>query len=135
MTYTDPCYQWYKSEAHRVGAVFGAYHWLDSSSDAEVQHVFNVVGHTPLMIDWEGTTKLTDIGNFVNKYRKLGGVVHLAYVPKWRWLQYGGGTPSFLTRLHVGLVSSNYKTYSDLGDGWCRLMVDVRRSNGSTVIT
>jgi hypothetical protein len=121
-SYTDGWYANFKAQAAQRGAVFGAYHFQWSASSSEVHHVYNVVGRTPLMMDVENTSRalrLADVVNFVNGYRALGGIVHLAYIPQWYW-SGTMGSPSLvpLQQLGVHVVSSNYTTYSDSGPGW-----------------
>jgi hypothetical protein len=121
-SFTDPTYARHKQEAHAVGAVFGAYHWLWSADDAEVAHCRDVVGDTPLMLDCENlkvvnTVKM--IETFTVKYRNAGGTVFLMYLPHWYWQDHMGA-PSLkpLDEIGLNLVSSNYTRYSDNGPGW-----------------
>jgi hypothetical protein len=121
-TFTDGAYRDFRAQAARVGAVFGAYHFLWGGTAGEARHCFQVVGSTPLMMDIENTAvalTLDDVLSFVRNYRALGGVVHLAYLPHWYW-EGTMGSPSLvpLARLGVSLVASNYTTYSDTGPGW-----------------
>lgn len=121
-TFTDGSYGNFKAQAAAAGAVFGAYHFVWGGSMAEAQHCHSVVGSTPLMLDVENTSvalRLSDVLSFVSNYRSLGGVVHLAYLPRWYW-EGTMGSPSLvpLAQAGVSLVSSNYTTYSDAGPGW-----------------
>lgn len=121
-TYADPSYADFKSQAHAVGAVFLAYHFLWSGTPAEAKWAFQRVGKTPLMIDAENPkvkTTVKMILSFVTEYRKLGGVVHMVYLPRWYW-QNNLGSPDLrpLAKAGLQLVSSNYTTYSDKGPGW-----------------
>jgi hypothetical protein len=121
-TYTDSAYAGFKAQAARAGAVFCAYHYQWDGTAAEAQHVHQVVGSTPLMLDIENTNvqvTLAQVISLVNNYRALGGVVHLAYLPQWYW-SGTMGSPSLLPlqQLGVYVVSSNYTTYSDGGPGW-----------------
>lgn len=122
-TYADPDYADFKKQAAAVGAVFGAYHFIWSGTAAEAGWAFQHVGTTPLMVDAENPkVKVTVqmILNFVTEYRKLGGVVHLVYLPEWYWHNTLGSpdlTP--LTAAGLQLVSSDYSVlYSDTGKGW-----------------
>lgn len=121
-TFTDGSYADFRAQAGRVGAVFGAYHFVWSGTPDEARHVYQVVGKTPLMLDVENTNVrviLADVLSFVRNYRALGGVVHLAYLPRWYWAGTMG-SPSLvpLQQLGVSVVSSNYTSYSDAGAGW-----------------
>jgi hypothetical protein len=123
-TFVDGSYAGFKAQAGRVSAVFGAYHFLWGGTAAEAQHVHQVVGSTPLMLDVENTNvrlRLDDVAAFVRNYRLAGGVVHLAYLPRWYWAGTMG-SPSLvpLQQLGVSVVSSNYTSYSDAGAGWAR---------------
>jgi hypothetical protein len=121
-TFTDGTYKGFKAQAARVGALFSAYHFLWSSSAAEVRHVYGIVGKTPLMLDAENThvkTTVAMIVAFAKAYRAAGGVVWGVYLPRWYW-QGTLGSPSLapLKAAGLALVSSNYTTYSDGGPGW-----------------
>lgn len=123
-TYADPLYANFKAQAASVGAVFAAYHWLWSGTPAEAKWVYTHVGKTPLMIDAENPkvkTTISMILSFVTQYRRLGGVVHLVYLPRWYW-QSHLGSPDLrpLARAGLQLVSSDYTTYSDNGPGWAK---------------
>jgi hypothetical protein len=59
------------------------------------------------------------VTGFIAAYRALGGVVHLAYLPKWYWQQIGSPPLTPIGDLGVSLVSSAYPgVYSDSGEGW-----------------
>jgi hypothetical protein len=121
-TFTDGAYAGFRAQAGRVGAVFGAYHFQWDSGAAEAQHIHQVVGSTPLMLDVENPNvqvTLAGVIALVHNYRALGGVVQLAYIPHWYW-EGTMGSPSLvpLQQLGVRIVSSYYGTYSDSGPGW-----------------
>ena len=123
-SFVDSRYAQNKARTLAGGWEFSAYHFLDPGNvAAQAQHAFKVVGKTPLMLDVErssgGNASWADTKAFCLAYRALGGVLHLAYIPKWYW----SGTwhsPSllWLTANNIGLISSNYTTYSDSGVGW-----------------
>lgn len=122
--FTDPSYPDFKSQAARVGAVFGAYHWLEhGNTAAQANHCFAVVGKTPLMIDAEevngAALTVADIVGFIDAFRARGGIVHLLYLPHWYWAQ-NMAAPNLTSVANRGmfLVSSNYSGYSDTGVGW-----------------
>ena len=121
-SYTDPSYANFKAQAAKVGAFFVAYHFLWSGTTAEARHAHSIAGRTPLMIDAENTKVKTSVAmilSFVAEYRKLGGVVHLVYLPRWYW-QGTLGSPSLTPLANAGLhlVSSDYTRYTDDGPGW-----------------
>lgn len=125
-SYKDPYYSHYKSEAARVGALFGGYHFLHAgNASAQAANCFAVVGPgVPVMIDHESTTgsnpTVQDALDFTSSFRSLGGLVVLEYLPEWYWQQLG--SPSLLPIAGAGLalVSSSYPSggYSDTGSGW-----------------
>jgi GH25 family lysozyme M1 (1,4-beta-N-acetylmuramidase) len=120
-TFADPAYSGFKAQAAKVGAVFGAYHFLWSGTPAEAAWTFKHVGKTPLMVDAENPKVKTTVAmilSFVAEYRKLGGVVHLVYLPHWYWQELGSPDLTPLTKARLRLVSSSYATYSDSGPGW-----------------
>lgn len=128
-SFVESSYSKFKTQCAVVGAHFVAYHWLNHGNvQAQAAYCFKTVGKTPLMLDCEdqpgntgyaGPLTAADITGFVQAYRQLGGVVHLAYIPHWYWQDHMG-SPSLtpLTNLGVGLVSSSYTKYSDTGPGW-----------------
>lgn len=130
-TFTDKFYAHFKGEASRVGAVFGAYHFLHRGDGAaQARHCFSVVGAgVSVMVDCEPTTgsnpTVQDVVDFVTEYRALGGLVSLVYLPKWYWKNLGSPSLAKLTALKLGLVSSAYPgSYSDTGEGWSRYGTD-----------
>ena len=121
-SWTSPNYVWQKGEAVRRGAFFFAYHFLHAgNAAAQAQHCFNVVGKTPLMLDFEPSStrpSVSDALAFVDKFRALGGIVNLLYLPHWYWQQLGSPSLSAFVSRKMFLVSSNYVSYSDSGPGW-----------------
>lgn len=130
--YTDPFYGHYRSEAQRVGAVFFAYHFLHAGSGAaQAEHCFAVTGPgVNVMIDHEPTNgsnpTVQDAVDFAVRYRQLGGLCSVDYLPHWYWSNPVGspsggmGSPSLapLAAAGLSLISSSYTTYSDTGPGW-----------------
>ncbi len=128
--YTNPDYAPAKTRAANAGAYFCAYHFLHEGNGAgQASHAFGVVGaDVPLMIDCEttrnpdgtqSTPQISDVVNFINQYRSLGGKVYLLYLPHWYW-QGNLGAPDLTSVIDLGmlLVSSDYTGYSDTGPGW-----------------
>jgi GH25 family lysozyme M1 (1,4-beta-N-acetylmuramidase) len=122
-TYKDPYYAHFKAEAARVGAVFGAYHFLHAgNAAAQAANCFAVVGRgVPVMTDVEPTGSssptVQDIVVFRDTFRSLGGLVKLNYLPRWYW-SGGMGSPSLKPVSDLALVASSYTAYSDTGAGW-----------------
>jgi peptidoglycan hydrolase-like protein with peptidoglycan-binding domain/GH25 family lysozyme M1 (1,4-beta-N-acetylmuramidase) len=129
--YTNPDYTAAKARAAEAGAFFCAYHFLHAGNGAgQASYAYSKVGSgIPLMIDCEPTynsngtiasaPQISDVVNFVNEYRALGGTTHLLYLPHWYW-QGDLGSPALTSVSDLGmlLVSSDYTTYSDTGPGW-----------------
>jgi len=122
--------QWDNNVANAVvnGKRLAAYAFLNAPSlgvsvNAQADFAYSVVGSRPCMIDVEpnrgACASFTDVMAWIARYRDLGGVVNLCYLPRWSW-SGNMGSPSLvpLTQAGVGLVSSNYTTYSDTGPGW-----------------
>lgn len=122
--YTDPYYGHYRSEASRVGALFFAYHFLHQGSGvAQAEYCFAVTGPgVNAMIDHEPTTgsnpSVQDAVDFAVRYRQLGGLCTLDYLPHWYWQQLGSPSLQPLAAAGLSLISSSYTTYSDAGPGW-----------------
>jgi hypothetical protein len=126
--YADPFYAHFKAEAARVGALFGAYHFLkQGNAAAQARFAFSIVGPgVPMMIDFEpeydangnpvSLPTIADAIGFRDTYRQLGGLVRLNYLPRWYWQQLG--SPSLAPLADLVLVASDYTTYSDTGPGW-----------------
>jgi hypothetical protein len=124
----DPAYGSWKQQAAAVGAVFGAYHWLNHGNiAAQARWCHDHVGATPLMIDAEdlpgntgynGTLTVADITGFAQAFRALGGTITLVYLPHWYWQQMGSPSLAPLAVTGLAIVSSLYTTYSDNGPGW-----------------
>ncbi|HEY5959974.1 MAG TPA: glycoside hydrolase family 25 protein, partial [Polyangiaceae bacterium] len=125
--YTNPDYVPAKGRAAATGTVFGAYHFLEvGNGAAQADYCFSKVGKTPLMLDFEEYTsggvlrqpKVADAVAFIDRYRALGGVTNLLYLPKWYWQKIGSPSLQPLIDRGMKLVSSVYTTYSDTGPGW-----------------
>jgi peptidoglycan hydrolase-like protein with peptidoglycan-binding domain len=129
--YTNPDYASAKVRAADAGAYFCAYHFLHAGNGAgQASYAHGVVGSDiPLMIDCEATynangtvasaPQVSDVVDFINEYRALGGKTYLLYLPHWYW-QGNMGQASLAPVIDLGmlLVSSDYTTYSDTGPGW-----------------
>ena len=122
--FTDSQYSTNRSRTLAGGWPFAGYHFLTTEdASAQARHAHAVIGSTPAMLDVEsgtsGNPSLSRVQAFIDAYRKLGGVLHLIYLPKWYWSD-AWGSPS-LTPLNdrgMRLISSQYTTYSDTGPGW-----------------
>jgi len=134
-TFVSPAWDAQKTEAARQGTFLIAYHFLlAGNAAAQAAHARQHAGTTPLMVDFEpeppSFPSLADCTEFIDAYRKLGGVTHLVYLPHWYWSRPAGqgqgglGSPSLQPLIDRGmlLVSSDYTTYTDdaAGAGWQR---------------
>jgi hypothetical protein len=123
--YTNPDYVPAKARAASAGAFLIAYHFLHAGgAAAQAAHCHAVAGSVPLMLDMEealpdgGLPTVPDAVAFTDAYRKLGGVIHLLYLPHWYWQRIGSPPLAPLADRGLSLVSSNYTGYSDDGPGW-----------------
>ena len=129
--YTNPDYAPAKVRAAGAGVYFCAYHFLHAGNGAgQASYAHGVVGSdVPLMIDCEATynsngtlasaPQVSDIVDFINQYRALGGTTYLLYLPHWYWQGHmGQASLAPVTDLGMLLVSSDYTAYSDAGPGW-----------------
>jgi hypothetical protein len=122
--FTDSQYSTNRSRTLAGGWPFAGYHFLTTEdASAQARHAHAVIGSTPAMLDVEsgtsGNPSLSRVQAFIDAYRKLGGVLHLIYLPKWYWSD-AWGSPSLkpLNERGMRLISSQYTTYSDNGPGW-----------------
>jgi len=127
--YRDAYYGHFKAEAQRVGALFGAYHFLtEGNGAAQARFAYSIVGSSvPMMIDFEpeydangnaiSLPSLADAIAFRDTYRSLGGLVRVNYLPRWYWAGHLG-SPSLAPLSDLALVASDYTAYSDTGPGW-----------------
>jgi GH25 family lysozyme M1 (1,4-beta-N-acetylmuramidase) len=129
--YINPDYVPAKVRAADAGAYFCAYHFLHGGNGAgQASYAYGVVGSdVPLMIDCEPTydangtiasaPQVSDVVDFVNEYRALGGKAYLLYLPQWYWSgDLGQASLTPVIELGMLLVSSDYTAYSDTGPGW-----------------
>jgi len=128
--YADPYYNHFKSEAHRVGAVFFGYHFLHGGNGAaQARFCFGLTGSgVNVMVDSEpiqdptgkfiSKPTLQDVLDFAHEYRSLGGLCTLDYLPAWYHLDLGEPSLDPLTSAGLHLVSSDYEHYTDFGPGW-----------------
>jgi hypothetical protein len=124
-SYVNPDYARAKANATTHGTYFTAYHFLHAGGgSAQAAHAHQVAGRTPLMIDVEaeGASRpgTADVVEFIDAYRKAGGVTHLCYLPHWYWQSIGSPSLKPLADRGMVLVSSAYTTYTDAagGTGW-----------------
>lgn len=123
--YTSPDYGPAKGRAASAGAWFFAYHFLHAGNAAgQAAYCQGVVGGTPLMLDVEVTGSsqpgMADTTGFIDRYRQLGGICNLCYLPRWYWQQIGSPSLGGLISRKVAVVSSAYTGYTDAsnGTGW-----------------
>jgi len=118
-TFTDPFYAWHRGQAQSMGIPFAAYHWVNTADlAAQAAHAFQVVGTTPMMWDAEAAgATVPRLLELTSRYRALGGVASLVYLPRWWWRDHPGApdlTP--LARAGLALISSDYDNRPP--DGW-----------------
>lgn len=122
--YSSPTLAEQVAEANKRGAFHTAYHFLTEGADAGQAELFeHHAGRTPAMVDCEpsydshgnivSAPTLADLCGFVDHLRELGGVIHLAYLPRWWWQELGSPSLAPLTQRGLLLVSSQYQAYSD----------------------
>jgi lysozyme len=122
--FADDQYQHFKQAAAAVGALFFGYHFLHAGNGAaQAAWCYGIVGDSvPVMIDCEPTSGSTptvqDCLDFAHEYRALGGTCTLTYLPRWYWQQLGSPSLLPVQSAGLGLVSSDYTAYSDIGPGW-----------------
>ena len=120
--YLNPDY--FRARAHAVstGTFFFAYHFLTAGNAVgQAAWCIRNAGKTPLMVDFEPSSSrptMADCLGFIDAYRRMGGVLHLVYLPHWYWQQLGEPSLRPLMDRGIHLVSSNYTQYSDNGPGW-----------------
>ncbi|MGO8957458.1 MAG: GH25 family lysozyme [Streptosporangiaceae bacterium] len=121
--YANPWFATFMSQAAAEGALFFAYHFLhEDQAAAQAAWCHQHAGGIPLMVDCEpaagSNPQLVDLTDFADVYRRLGGTVHLAYLPRWHWADLGSPPLAPLAKRAIALVSSDYLPYSDNGPGW-----------------
>lgn len=121
--FVDSSYLDFKAQAGRLGIPFCAYHWVDGAALADqALHARRIAGTTPMMWDAEAAgATVARLVELTTRYRSLGGVVHLVYLPHWWWAgQLGSPDLRPLAAAGLHLVSSDYSTggYADSGPGW-----------------
>lgn len=111
--------------AHNSGTWPFAYHFLHAGNTYEqAEFCHDYVGTMPLMLDWELTAGsrpgVSDAISFIDRYRALGGITHVLYLPHWYWQEIGSPSLSPFIRRNMFLVSSNYTYYTESpsGAGW-----------------
>lgn len=123
--YSDPYYGTYQRAASDEDCYFMAYHFLERGNAVkQAQFAYKFVGpRVPLAIDCESYLSsrptITDVMEFVDAYRELGGICYILYLPRWYW-QYVLNSPDLteLVQRNMWLWTSDYTTYSDDGIGW-----------------
>jgi lysozyme len=126
-SFLDPTYTDYTRRAEVAGIPYGAYHFLTvANALGQARMAFFTVGpHVPLFVDVErgsfGASRpnLAQVMAFINAYRALGGMCHLAYLPREYWRDVLN-SPDLrpLSTMDVHLTNAQYTRYSDTGPGW-----------------
>jgi lysozyme len=125
MHYVDPQYTAFQSQAKAKNVYYMAYHFLEQGNGkAQATHAFSVVGpHVALAVDCESYLtshpRLIDLCDFIDEYKRLGGILYITYLPHWYWQDFWNSPNlSALAVRDQWLWSSNYTNYSDTGPGW-----------------
>jgi len=123
--FANPDYGRAKANAATHGVFFTAYHFLlQGGGGGQAAHARSVAGGAPLMLDVEaeGSSRpgVGDAVEFIDAYRKAGGLTHLVYLPHWYWQAIGEPSLRPLEARGMALVSSAYTLYTDRdsGTGW-----------------
>lgn len=120
-TFVDPAYINFRKQATALGIPFGAYHWVNAESvTAQARHAYSMAGQVPMMWDAEAAgSTVARLLQLTQEYRALGGVVHLAYLPRWWWSGHLGA-PDLrpLREAGLALVASHYGEGPDSTAGW-----------------
>ena len=119
-TFTDTFYTWHRGQAVAMGIPFAAYHWVNTADLAgQAAHAYQVVGPgTPVMWDAEAAgSTVPRLLELTSRYRGLGGVASLVYLPRWWWRDHLGA-PDLrpLADAGLALISSDYDNAPP--DGW-----------------
>lgn len=121
-TFRDPAYAGFTAQAATLGIPFAAYHWLNTVDlAAQAANAFAVARSTPLMWDCEAAgATVPRILDITTRYRNLGGIATLCYLPRWWWQQLGSPDLRPLAAAGLAIVSSNYPAagYTEAGPGW-----------------
>lgn len=124
-TTKDPKFDAIRANARAAGVPFLPYHYLTDATSAAHQAavVVGIVGKgVSIMLDVElHSGSISNVHAFMDAYKSAsgGGTVTLVYLPHWYWEDHIG-KPSLagLVSRGAGLISSDYTTYSDTGEGW-----------------
>ncbi len=128
--------QWDANVGNAVanGKRLAAYAFLNAPSlgvsvNAQADFAFGIVGQRPCMLDIEpnrgACASFADVMTWITRYRSLGGVVNLCYLPRWSW-SGNMGSPSLVPLTQAGVWSSGeqlhhlfgYRTWLG-GVRWC----------------
>jgi GH25 family lysozyme M1 (1,4-beta-N-acetylmuramidase) len=124
--YVNPDYDAQVARAESANAFVFAYHFLtDEDPAAQAQYCFDHVGSkVAVMADVETQTQtgskptLEQNVEFIQAFRKLGGIIHVNYLPQWYWSSvWGSPDLAALKDLGMVLVSSNYTSVATAA-GW-----------------
>lgn len=112
-------YHAFSDAAKQAGLLFSAYHFLrsESSGEAQAAHCRRSMGDdwgtVPVMLDWETSVDNTwaDVSHaaaFITEVRRLGGRIHLNYLPRWYWDRIGKPDLSTGVVGSLALIQSSY---------------------------
>lgn len=118
--FVDQSYAGFRTQATHLGAVFGAYHYVNNTGiESQAQHAHGVVGATPLMWDAEAAgATVARLLALTSAYRALHGIVHLVYLPRWWWSTLGAPDLRPLADAGLALVASRYGEGPNSASGW-----------------
>lgn len=123
-TYVNPDWRRARSDAESRGAFAFGYHFLHPGNGAGQARAYHAQTTMPCAVDAEatdtGNPHISDVTDFVDELRKLGGRVHLVYLPHWFWQDIGEPDLGALRARNLYTWSSAYTSYtdSDSGTGW-----------------
>lgn len=125
--YKDPHYHDFRAQAQKEGALFAAYHFLESGNVAAQYRNFTEQvsdKSIPIMLDLEaGGAHLVDADEFKRLANKDGRECRLLYLPHWYWSQIGSPSLVGWTVVSSSYPSSKWQYASVLypgkrGSGW-----------------
>lgn len=123
-TYVNPDWRRARSDAESHGAFVFGYHFLHPGNGAAQARAYRAQTTMPCMVDAERTStgdpRISDITDFVDELRSLGGRVHFLYLPHWYWQDIGSPDLGPIRARNLYTWSSAYTSYtdSDSGMGW-----------------
>lgn len=117
------CFQSHKAEADSRGSFFLASHILrPEHADMQAAWAFGKAGKLPLVLRFKQGTKasLDEALEFIEEYRKQGGITYLLDLPRKHWQKMGCPSLRAFGCRGMMLISSAFTRYNDsnTGCGW-----------------